>query len=77
MNLIVIKCMVVSVIDKRFGLVDTGQRWLDGNKTPSPASMILLSLGLIAATAFLHRLNVYCILPLLYGNLHLYSDLEV
>jgi hypothetical protein len=25
----------------------------------------------------LHRLNVYCILPLLYGNLHLYSDLEV
>ena len=59
MNLVVIKRMVTSVIDKHFGLVDTGQHWLDDNKTPSPASMVLLSLGPIAATAFLHRLNVY------------------
>jgi len=58
MNLIVIKHVVISVIDKHFGLIDTGQRWLDGNKTPSPASMVLLSLGPIAATAFLHKLKV-------------------
>ena len=64
MNLIVIKCMVTSVIDKHFGLVDTGQSWLDGNKTPSPAAMVLLFLGPIAATVFLHRLKIYLILLL-------------
>jgi len=58
MNLIAIKRMVTSVIDKHFGLIDTGQRWLGGNKTPSPASIVLLCLGLMAATAFLHRLTL-------------------
>lgn len=77
MNLIVIKHMITSVIDKLFGLVDTEQSWLDGNKTPSAASMVLLSLGLIAAREFLHRLNIYRILPLLHEILHLYSNLEV
>jgi hypothetical protein len=69
--------MITSVIDKLFGLVDTEQSWLDGNKTPSAASMVLLSLGLIAAREFLHRLNIYRILPLLHEILHLYSNLEV
>jgi hypothetical protein len=61
MNLMVIKRMVTSVIEKNFGLVDTGLSWLDGNKTPSRASMVILSLGPIAATAFLHRIKVYLI----------------
>jgi hypothetical protein len=76
MNLIVIKRLVTSVIDKQFGLIDTGHRWLDGNKTPSPASMVLLSLGPIASTAFLHKLKVYLNLLLLCGILHVSSDLE-
>jgi hypothetical protein len=39
--------------------------------------MVILSLGPIAATAFLHRIKVYLIWMLLHGILQLYSDLEV
>lgn len=71
MNFTVIKHMVTSVTDKHFGLVDTGQIWLDGKKTPSSASMVLLSLGPIAASVFFYKLKVYLMLLLLHGILHL------
>lgn len=79
MNLVVIKRMVISVIDKHFGLVDTGEHWLDGNKNTITSFHGTSFSGAHCHYSILAQIKCipYLILLLLHGILHLYSYLEV